>query len=300
MTEYATNMSFVETHIFGANLAMRCVGASDPAERPWLEGRPICGELKAFQMLHLGRMEASYPFEVIRPHQGGAYFLVTLRGRGSVLMDGGWRVCKEGQACLLPAYTANAFRCIEGEEWMFCWIRYRHPEEQIPLISSTKPIMGDFQTEAFRATIEGVLAEAEGEHRQRILEKWIQIIHLYVLEFTAPYEADDRLWKLWMAIKSKLSEEWTLRSMEQVMGLSGEQIRRLCKAKYGRSPMQHVRWLRMQRAAELLLTTRHKIESIAYDVGYKNATSFSLAFSKQYNLTPSLYRVSESLRKPAV
>ena len=234
---------------------------------------------------------------MVRAHQGGAYFLVTLRGKGRILINGSWTICSEGQACLLPAYTTNAFHCIDGEEWDFCWVRYRHPEGQVPLIAAKAPILEEFSTEQFHAAVQGILFESELEHREMITEQWAQLIHIYVREFVAPHRADDRLWPLWNAIENDISQDWTLDSMANKAYLSGEHLRRLCKTQYGRSPVQQVRWMRMQRAAELLLTTNYKIESIGHDVGYKNPTVFSKSFAKHFDLKPSQYRKKQAEEK---
>lgn len=286
--------SFTETHILGDETSLRCVGSTEKAERPWLEGQPICEALAHYQILHAGIMYARFPYQIVRTFQGGAFFLVTVRGTGQILVNGSWHTCQQGQACLLPAYTTNAFHCVQGEEWDFCWVRYRHPEGQIPLIAATAPIIEEFSIDQFHAAIQGMLFEAEQEHRQTITEQWAQLIHIYVSEFVAPYRADDRLWSLWHAVEHDLAYNWTLDSMANKACLSGEHLRRLCKAQYGRSPVQQVRWLRMQRAAELLATTDYKVESIGYDVGYKNPTVFSTAFAKHFHLKPSQYRIKQA------
>ncbi len=285
-----------ETHTLGEETRLRCVSAEpDTVDRPWLAGQTVCKELGMYQILHVGVMHARYPYEVVRLRQGGACFLQTLRGRGRVLIGGTWQVIEEGQACLLPAYQTNAIHCIEGEEWDFCWVRYRHPSEQVPLITVAEPIISDFSSDQISAAIHGVLAEAEENGSSVIVEQWARLIHLYVKRFVSPYQSDERLWELWLDVEKNLVQDWTLDMMASKVGLSSEHVRRLCKEEHGKSPMQQVRWMRMQRASELLLTTEYKIESIGYDVGYKNSTVFSSAFRKQFGMNPSEYRAKNAL-----
>ena len=285
-----------ETHTLGDHTRLRCVSAEPETEnRPWLEDQSVCKELAMYQILHAGVMQARYPYEVVRVRQGGAFFLQTLRGKGRVLINGTWQVIEEGQACLLPAYKTNAIHCIEGEEWDFCWVRYRHPSEQVPLITVAEPIISDFNSDQISAAIQGILAEAEETGSSIIVEQWARLIHLYVKRFVAPHQADERLWELWVDVEKNLAENWTLDIMAAKVGLSSEHVRRLCKEEHGKSPMQQVRWMRMQRAGELLLTTDYKIESIGYDVGYKNSTVFSSAFRKQFAMNPSEYRAKNAL-----
>jgi transcriptional regulator GlxA family with amidase domain len=45
--------------------------------------------------------------------------------------------------------------------------------------------------------------------------------------------------------------------------MSGENFRKLCQKALGRSPMKHLTYLRMRKAAELLTITNEKVETIA-------------------------------------
>lgn len=58
----------------------------------------------------------------------------------------------------------------------------------------------------------------------------------------------------------------------------------------GRTPVQHLTYIRMQRAQHLLETTNDKIEAIAAETGYDGAMVFSRAFKRWLGVTPSDYR----------
>lgn len=273
----------------------QCVRAHDADTRTWLKDSPICTLLQKYQIEHLGVMFARSPYKIVRPHQSGAFFLVTIRGKGRALVNGEWHVCTPGEALILPAYNTNALVCYEDEEWDFCWVRYRHEDGQTPLIHATSALVADFPFQSFHSAIEGLMLESQSPNREAITQQWVQLVHIYISEFLKSHQLDDRLWKLWFHIEKQLDLEWNLDSMSKVANLSAEHLRRLCKSQYGRSPVQQLRWLRMQRAAELLLSTDYKIEAIAYDLGYKNPIVFSSAFKKHYGVQPSLYRIQGSL-----
>jgi len=55
--------------------------------------------------------------------------------------------------------------------------------------------------------------------------------------------------------------------------------------------MQHLTYLRMRRAAELLTTTNDKVETIARAVGYENPFAFSNRFLKWVGVRPSEHRL---------
>ncbi|MFC4992920.1 AraC family transcriptional regulator [Rubritalea tangerina] len=279
-----------ETHIWGQKTQLSCARAHSDDPREWLRPHPVAPSLTHYQIEHLGIMHAHSPYQVVRMNQSGAFFLVTTRGSGRILVNGQWHTCTPGEACLLPAYNTNALRCDNQSPWEFCWVRYHHPEGQTPLIHSTQALVAPFPHIPFLTAIQGLLEEAKSPDRLAVTQQWSQLVHIYVSEFITSHQHDDRLWKLWFAVEKNLELDWNLDSMARISCMSAEHLRRLCKSQYGRSPIQQLRWLRMQRAAEMLLTTEFKIESIAYDVGYKNPIVFSAAFKKQFGTQPSQFR----------
>ena len=82
-------------------------------------------------------------------------------------------------------------------------------------------------------------------------------------------------------------------------GAGKEQLRRLCLWELGRSPMQRLTSLRMERAQELLALTQDTMEKIAQRVGFNDAAVFSRAFKQWVGFSPSLYRESATVRATA-
>jgi len=58
------------------------------------------------------------------------------------------------------------------------------------------------------------------------------------------------------------------------------------------SPARYQRWLRMQRARQLLETSLLTIKQIAGRIGIRDESHFWRDFKKIYGLTPSEYRAS--------
>jgi AraC-like DNA-binding protein len=54
--------------------------------------------------------------------------------------------------------------------------------------------------------------------------------------------------------------------------------------------MQHLAFMRIQRAKQILETTDEKLESVAQGVGYENGLAFSRAFKRVVGISPSEYR----------
>lgn len=254
--------------------------------RDWLQDAPVCRALANFQIRHLAVAHMPSPFEIVRTRLGGSYFLASVCGEGRVLIDGRWAYCPPGRAMLLPPNTMQAFQTPPGKRWEFCWVRYQERAGQKPLASARTPVVAEFDSEPLRLAILGL-------HRECLncgafTERWSELIHSYVRQFAQPAQMDSRLWELWEEVAASLAKPWTITEMARRVHLSDKQLQRLCLRELGRSPRQQLIWLRMRRAAELLLT-QAKIDTIARDVGYQNPFVFSTTFKRVMGWSPSTF-----------
>jgi AraC-like DNA-binding protein len=274
-----------EHEIRGASWCVVRADDSDPRE--WLQEEPVCVLLKMHHIAHVGVMEARTPFRVSRVNPSGIYMMACLEGQGQVWVDGRWEALRAGQACLLPPFVMNRFRCLPRQSWKFCWVRYTESREQAPIISSSTPVLGAYDAEALEHAIHGLRAEAQTMHQPQTQETWVNLLHQYVLRFAQPQHADDRLVALWNRVEKNLAHPWSLQEMAELAHVSGEHLRRLCRRHLGRSPLQHLTFLRMQRAQHWLSHTREKIQTVAHAVGYENAFTFSTSYKKWIGWRPS-------------
>ena len=279
-----------DIHHFGRHSHYQVVVGDTDDERPWLHDQPACPVLAQHHIAHVGLMEAKTPFEVVRHDQSGTYMMACDEGEGHVLVDGNWQQMKAGQACLLPPFVMNSFRCETTKPWKFSWVRYRESGERQPILFSHSPVMAAYDGAPMHSAIQGLRAEAGGLADPGTMQLWVDLIQSYVMRFAEPYQTDDRLGRVWNAVDGKPGAAWTLYELAQLAAMSEEHLRRLCKQQLGRSPMQHVTFLRMHRASYLLATTDDKIETIAREVGYRNPFTFSTTFKKWVGWRPSEYR----------
>ena len=104
------------------------------------------------------------------------------------------------------------------------------------------------------------------------------------------WHVHDRLWVLWESVGKNLAADWSLATLARQCHYGPEQLRRLCLRELGRSPMQHLTYMRMQHAQDLLESSNDKLEVVAAQVGYENAIVFSRAFKRWIGRSPSEYR----------
>jgi len=270
-----------ETHILG------------PDTREWRVRAEECPALGMHHIAHVGVADAAVPYEVVRMDLSGTYMLSCVAGRGRILIDGRWQICKAGSACFAPPHAMLAFHAEPGTRWEFSWVRYTHQTGQKAIMSASSPALTRFDPLPLRSAVMGLYQEVQGAVAPPTVSHWVEIIHLYVTRFARPWQTDDRLGHLWERVSVSLQESWTLERLAQHCHLSAEHLRRLCRRELGRSPMQHIIYLRMQHAAKLLSTTEDKIETVASAVGYENPFVFSTTFKKWVGWRPSEYRAKQ-------
>ncbi len=279
-----------ETHIQGQPTYWRAVKAHERDRRAWLKGLPVCPTLESHRIAHTGVMVAGAPHRVVRMRQSGLYFLACLAGEGRVLVDGKWKTCGAGMAVTLPAFGVNAFHAVKGKAWKYCWVRYEAQPGQAGVAGASSPQMAAFEGAALWQAIEGLIDEAGGRAVPAAMFHWVELIQGYVERFSRPWQQDDRLARLWEQVAADVGRDWTLDELASRAFVSAEHLRRLCRKALGRTPMHHVTWLRMRKAAELLSTTPLKVETVAHAVGYQNPFVFSNTFKEWVGWRPSEHR----------
>ncbi|MCP4510510.1 MAG: helix-turn-helix transcriptional regulator, partial [Fuerstiella sp.] len=244
-----------EKHILTPKMRTSVVRADESDRREWLVETPTCSSLSDHRIAHCGIMHASKPFEIVRVNLSGTFFFACFEGKGKVLIDGDWRTVEAGQACVQPPFIPNALKTNSKKTWTFCWVRYKEAPRAKSLVSLHAPALGDFDAAPLNFAIQGLHAEAAGNRSWHALRKWSDLIHSYVNSFAQPFRGNERLIEVWNAVESRLEEDWTLGRLATIACMSKEHLRRLCSHSLERSPIQHIAFLRMHRAAELLVTT---------------------------------------------
>lgn len=87
-----------------------------------------------------------------------------------------------------------------------------------------------------------------------------------------------------------VSDQLSMRILARSVNLSATRLRQLFKQETGRTPMQYLKDLRLQRAKELLQTTFLSIKQVSFFSGIQNANHFMREFKKRCGLTPSQFR----------
>ncbi len=109
--------------------------------------------------------------------------------------------------------------------------------------------------------------------------------------------AQERVEQVMVLLKQNLAEPPSLEDLGKKIGCSHFYLSRIFSAQTGQTITQHLRQLRMERAAELLKSRAFNVTQVALEVGYNSLSHFSAAFQETFGCCPGLYPLATSTQK---
>ena len=264
--------------------------------RRWAVDVKQCPELKTHRIAWLGLDTVHAPYRRVRLAPSGSFFLATLAGEGRVLLEGKWARVTAGSLCMAPPRVLNAFHAVPGCRWEFAWVRYEEPSWLKPLVGAASPLLVKQGAFELGRALAGLRDEWSGDRDPAQVHHWVCLVHGLTRRSARPWLVGSRIGELWEAVVRELATGWKLDSLAARCGVSAEHLRRICRRELGRTPMEHLTYMRIQRAKELLENSDGKLETIAAQVGYRSGTVFARAFVRCVGLTPTQFRESGATR----
>jgi AraC-like DNA-binding protein len=271
-------MHLRETHMVGAKT------------REWLVSSHICPALARHRISLTGISDARHGFQFVRPAPQMSQLLICHGGEGRVLIDSSWRRCGEGMAYVTPPRVLHAYHATKKSPWHLSWVIFSESDSLKPVIDAQAPMLLEADPRPLQSAIQGLYWESVGAASAPVMEHSVELLQLLFSRLVQPYRKDDRLWRVWSAVDADLSHDWTLEELAEAACMSAEHLRRLSQRQFGRSPLEHLRFLRMRKAAALLSGTPDKVEAIGNRVGYGNPFAFSTAFKQCMGMSPAQFR----------
>jgi AraC-like DNA-binding protein len=266
-----------------------------PRTRRWRVHAKDCPEFAAHHIARLGIETAHYPYLRVRLRPAGSFFLACLEGEGRIVLQGRWQRVTAGALCMAPPRVLNALMAIPGRRWVFAWVLYEEPPWVKPLVGAASPLRVRKGAAELGRVIAGLRSEWTGERDPAQMHHWVSLMQGLTRRSARPWRSGSRVGELWETVVRELTAEWKLATLAARCHVSAEHLRRLCLRELGRTPMEHVTYMRIQRAQELLEITDDKLDAIAPQVGYHSAVVFSRAFVRCVGMTPSQYRERRAL-----
>ncbi|WP_419787706.1 AraC family transcriptional regulator [Pseudodesulfovibrio sp.] len=100
----------------------------------------------------------------------------------------------------------------------------------------------------------------------------------------------ERMIAVLLYIQERLDDALPLETLAAVAHLSPSHFHRIFKGMMGETLAEHIRRIRLERAALRLACRPSNVTEAAFDAGYETVESFSRAFRKMFGCPPSRYR----------
>jgi AraC-like DNA-binding protein len=93
------------------------------------------------------------------------------------------------------------------------------------------------------------------------------------------------------------NSDFSVEEFSRLMGMSRVLLYKKLLSLTGKSPIEFIRIIRLQRAAQLLEKSQFTVSEIAYQVGFNNPKYFSKYFKDEYHILPSVYATERKEKK---
>jgi AraC-like DNA-binding protein len=103
--------------------------------------------------------------------------------------------------------------------------------------------------------------------------------------------ADDKFIQQALAVieKNISNPDFSVEEMSKEMFMSRVALYRKIFSLSGKTPIEFIRSIRLQRAMQLLQKKEMTVAEVAYEVGFNNPKYFTRYFKQEYNVLPSTY-----------
>jgi AraC-like DNA-binding protein len=145
----------------------------------------------------------------------------------------------------------------------------------------TKP----FSFEILQARIKNLIAQREAF--QKVFHKQLDV-KAGDIQITS---LDEKLiGKAIKIVEENISNpDFSVEEFSRELGMSRVHLYKKLLSITGKSPLEFIRTIRLQRAAQLLEKSQLTVAEIAYQVGFNNPKYFTKYFKDQFNVLPSAY-----------
>lgn len=264
--------------------------------------KPGRSALGSHQMETGGLSVLRAPYQIERSPAKEHVLLMTLKGAGTLELNGTRHTLTPNTICLLPA--GLTYRYWTKRSWTKAWFHLL-PVERWSMLArefflrpgsgwaDLRAVMRLFLNERSRGRADSLpildsLAKTMAGLIEREISAQANVFHPEQLQRVE-------------AAREKLYREpgypWSVPSMAAEFGFSARSLQALVKKLYGCGVMEMVTKARLEKAASLLVTTDLKLEAIATVVGYQNSFAFSRVFKRHMGTNPREYRLKARTRR---
>jgi AraC-like DNA-binding protein len=250
----------------------------------------VIAEMKHLEITLAGCSNLSGRYCVARTAPLEHTLFYTLKGQGKLTTTDKEYTLVPNTLAILP--TKQSFEVnMVGEHWDIIWLNLANTKRWQHIALERALIIEDQKLAPLHLAMELLYSEKSAALRKGV----IPILHYYLnatLQGDNQNKVNNRLHNLFQDIEKRLQFDWTIGVMCDRLHYSPPHLHRLCQAQFGKSPIQKLIHLRIERAKSLLLNTQWPVQHIASYVGYTNIFNFSKSFKKLTGVSPTEFRRS--------
>ena len=214
----------------------------------------------------------------------------TLKGQGKLTTLHGEFFLRPNSLVILP--SKQSFRvAINSDHWDIIWLNLANTKRWQHFNLEQAQVLEDQNLTSLHLALELLYSEPNAKLREGAIPVLTHYLN-GILRVLPDKPLDHRLDELFQDIDKRLQFNWTIAAMCQQVHYSAPHLHRLCQSQFGKSPIQKLIQMRIERAKNLLLSTSWSIQHIANYVGYSNVFNFSKSFKKYQGVSPSEYRIN--------
>ncbi len=226
-------------------------------------------------------------------------------GSGWIKLNGQTWELNPGSVFVIPANTPHSYGSNQNDPWGIYWIHFSGSDSALYLehLGATLelPIVHLKQLPELISTFETTYRWIDYGYSDRgliaISSHLRSMLSLIVAYQQSPRRksrgAEHRILEVITFMREHATGSHDLGKLAESAGLSIPHFSALFRKQTGTSPIHFLARLRMQRACELLDSTKDPIATISRAVGYENPLYFCRLFRQHVGMAPSQYRKHE-------
>jgi AraC family transcriptional regulator of arabinose operon len=281
----------------GAFPDMRMIDLA-PSLRADLLQTPILEDLLCTRIGFQGPSPAHY---IPRPAGSDDYILIVcVSGSGWLkIHDQEWTV-HPNDAFLIPRHMPHTYGATSDNPWSNYWVHFQGKQGAAfaELIHTERPILHLQQQEEVVACIEQLYSDMSHVHAYSelvaasgALSQLLCLIQFKMRTTNVKIRTtEEALEKTIEFMRKNLSKKLVLDDLAKVAGLSPNYYGMLFNQLNGQTPINYFNRLKIQKACEILSTTKLSINETAERLGFPDPYYFSRLFKKLMGKSPRQYR----------
>jgi len=207
-----------------------------------------------------------------------------MSGKGIFRIDGKEYQVSAGEMFVIPPMKETYYEADANTPWEYMWVGFFTKQSLLP-DALKKPIV---QAPGVGKIFED-MRRCRGMENGKTAFLASRIWEIISLVMESEESTTDHAKKVLHCLRSEYMGDITIQSIADRLNLDRCYLSTVFKKRYGVSPMQYLMNLRLETAAELMVTYGKSPSIAAASVGYPDIYNFSKMFKKKFGCSPRQY-----------